>query len=243
MTVIDLTTRQSPNSPTFDVRSPTGAAPSTVQVVVLGLCGPRQTGKSTLARAVADAASGLYHDGCVLPFAEPLRQRVRSLLPRNGKIYREKDAVLADLGNRSFREAMEREGDYVRATFGRTHLVRLWRYQVENEIERRAERVAELAAEEGRAPAEAPMRLVIVADDVRTPDEAEAIRDLSGYVMELRRRGVDYGDRHDTDRRLPEACINLVWDLPSADLDEHDELLAREAGRVLHTLLRLRGLA
>ncbi len=50
----------------------------------------------------------------------------------------------------------------------------------------------------------------IVFSDVRFPNEAEAIKDLGGCIIEILRKGTDYDDSHESRMRLPENCIHFT---------------------------------
>ncbi len=50
----------------------------------------------------------------------------------------------------------------------------------------------------------------IVFSDVRFPNEAEAIKDLGGCIIEILRKGTDYDDSHESRMRLPENCIDFT---------------------------------
>lgn len=66
----------------------------------------------------------------------------------------------------------------------------------------------------------------LVIDDIRYPNEARAILDRGGRIIEIVRPGADHGDTHSSEQPLPDELVSIrlandgtVWDLHEAVLD------------------------
>lgn len=145
---------------------------------VIGLTGRAGAGKSTAAEyLVADRRAAR------LPFAAPLKRMLRLFLEDQGvglaMAHRMTDGDLKEassdlLGGRTPRSAMQTLGTEWGRGLSSTLWINAWRRAVEDR-KWKAEAFGET--------------VLIVADDVRFPDEIEAIRALSGLVVRVDRPG------------------------------------------------------
>lgn len=123
----------------------------------IGFCGPEGAGKSTAANQAADLLS------CpITPFAAPLKRMLEALGVPHANLYGtpyDKEQPLSLLCGKSARQAMQSLGtEWGRQQIADGFWLNAWRV---------------LAQQAGHA----------VADDVRYPNEAEAVRQLGGKVI------------------------------------------------------------
>lgn len=165
--------------------------------LVIGLAGPMGSGKSTAAKDLAKRA-GFE----ILPFAEPLKRMLLALGVPHRNLYgsqREKAEPLALLGGRSARDAMKTLGtEWGRELISPTLWVNAWKKSAA-----------------GR---------VIIADDVRFPNEAAAVRALGGVVIRIERPdrgerpGAETADSHASERIAFAADLTIANDGSRSDL-------------------------
>lgn len=142
---------------------------------IIGLSGLAGSGKTTLARYLADV-----HGYEIVPFAGPLKAMARAF----GLTAREmagdlKEAPCAALCGKTPRQFMQWLGtEFGRDMIGPDVWVESWKRRVD-EVAR--DTIAEYG-DIGRRP-------LVVADDVRFPNEAEAIRSVGGVVFRIERIG------------------------------------------------------
>lgn len=143
--------------------------------MIIGLCGLAGSGKTTAARHLE-----AEHGFTVLPFAGPLKRMARAF----GLTLREmagdlKEAPCDALCGRTPRQFMQWLGtEFGRQMIGEDVWVNAWRRTVR---EAHMDAIADLCDEDARAR--------IVADDVRFPNEAAAIRAMGGIVIRIERPG------------------------------------------------------
>lgn len=177
-------------------------------VVVIGLTGAAGSGKSTAAQHIVEKWSGHRR-----PFAAPLKRMLQTFLEDQGcGLAMAMRMVSGDLkevpseflGGRTPREAMQTLGTEWGRGLSSTLWVDAWKHGVE---------VAELHASAGDET------VMIVVDDVRFPNEAEAIRALGGIIVRIERPGAGLGGaagRHvseTADLGEPDMTIANVGDL------------------------------
>lgn len=141
--------------------------------MIVGFCGPIGAGKSAAAERLVE-----QHGFVRLRFAQPLKEALAGLLASAGacpdEIARMIDGDLKEhpapfLAGRTPRHAMQTLGtEWGRNCIGGDYWVSLWK---------------------ARARASLDAGLNVVADDVRFPNEAEAIRALGGPVVRIERAG------------------------------------------------------
>ncbi len=149
-----------------------------MSLVVIGVTGKAGSGKSTLARRLVDRYAAIR-----IPFAKPLKSMLLDLLEAQGLglavATRMVDGDLKEVpsevfGGRTPRHAMQTLGTEWGRALSPTFWVDAWRRSVDR------------AALEASADMR---RLVVVADDVRFPEEVAAIRALGGIVIRVDRPG------------------------------------------------------
>lgn len=148
---------------------------------IIGLYSPApQSGKSTIARHLT-----LQHGYDLLPFAQPLRAMARPLLAGLGlseqrigyHLHQDKTAIIAELGCTG-RHLLQTLGtDWGRQLIHPELWVRCW-------------------------SAQAKTRQLVVADDVRFPNEAEAVKALGGEVWKVWRPGARVNCPHASEGAL-----------------------------------------
>jgi hypothetical protein len=169
---------------------------------VIGLCGVAGSGKSTAATLLVERRGFSAR-----PFAWPLKRMLRALGVLDVALYGPREAKerpIECLGDRSARHAMQTLGDWGRGSMGEAFWVDAWRRSI---------------AGTGH----------VVADDVRFPNEAQAIRDLGGIVIGIERDGA--GDRVNPGH-ISEAVDRIVCDVVIVNNGSLDDLL-RELDRAL----------
>lgn len=138
----------------------------------IGLCGPEGAGKSTVAKMIRDSGPGAE----IVPFAAPLKRMIAALGVPHESIYGDKAAKelpLAVLGGATARHAMQTLGtEWGRRHMGDSFWLNAWIHAVYSSKAR-----------------------LVVADDVRFYNEAQAILDLGGEIICVVRSVDDYERR------------------------------------------------
>lgn len=168
--------------------------------VVAGLIGLKGCGKSTVARVFAD------HGFVIVPFSSPLKAMLASLLQARGVSAEEISRMLVGdkkesphwaLNGRSPRQAMQWLGtEWGRDLMAGTFWVDAWRDQAM------------------RHPR-------VVADDVRFPNEVEAIKAMGGTLIRIARPALVSGDTHISENLITslKADRQITNDGDLADLE------------------------
>jgi hypothetical protein len=155
---------------------------------IIGLCGPKQVGKSTYAKT--------FDDAIILSFAEPIKKMLEVILPHPGWLNRKDEPIPDFLDGVTARHLLQSLG----SAWGRESIhPNIW---------------VEVALKEARKHIG---KRTIVFDDIRFPNEAWAIRRL-GHVHEviseiihLDRKGyVQESDSHVSEAGLPKHFID-TW--------------------------------
>lgn len=179
---------------------------------VIGLTGRAGSGKTTVARHLVEV-----HRAIRLPFAKPLKSMLYHLLEMQGiglsAATRMIDGDLKEVptpafGGRTPRWAMQTLGTEWGRALSPTFWVDAWRAAVDR---------ADLEAAADMTD------VLIVADDVRFPEEAAAIRALGGIVARLERPGSGLGGEsggHPSETTdIGEVSVAIVNDGSLPDLD------------------------
>ncbi len=183
---------------------------------LIGLCGPKECGKSTVSKDLARLLLGLKPHQQLHPsqsvrrlrFAGAVKAMLRALGLSEAQVDGDKKETPSELlGGKTPREAMQSLG----TEWGRDLVSPdLW--------------------------CNATMQLVddspddvIVIDDVRFDNEAAAIRARGGYVIEIFRAGTSYNSEHASEAGLPRALI----DVSVPNNDHPTETVLRVAAYVL----------
>jgi hypothetical protein len=145
--------------------------------IVIGFAGPAGAGKTTAARVMTD-----LHGAVRLPFAAPMKRMLRVFLEDQGvdpeTALRMTDGDLKEvptpyLGGATPRRAMQTLGTEWGRGLSPTLWVDAWRRSIDRCL----------------AVADGLESVPVVADDLRFPEEAAAIRDLGGVVVRTERPG------------------------------------------------------
>lgn len=159
--------------------------------MILAFTGPKTVGKTTLGTALAEA---LDIPVVVLSFAEPLRRMLSALGVDHTALYVEKEAPIRGIG-KSGRELLQSLG----TEWGRSMVhPEIWLWAMDKQIGRAR----------ANAMANGETDLLILIDDCRFANEAEYIGSRGGYVLGLRRQGVDYTGEHITERPISAQLIH-----------------------------------
>jgi hypothetical protein len=147
---------------------------------VIGLYSPAPgSGKSTIATCLED------YSYSVVPFAGSLKGMVRMLLVELGytparatEMIKQKDLVVPGINIR-MRTLMQTLGtEWGRNTLDQDFWINCWKEKVKS------------------------CGSLVVADDVRFPNEAAAIREMGGEIWKIIRPGVENGENHSSEGRL-----------------------------------------
>lgn len=149
-----------------------------------GFCGPSWSGKTTAARMLANILR-TYYASIILPFAASLKETAVEL-GWDGKKDERGRRLLQLLGT-----------ECVRDCIGEDVWVDLWRSRV-------AEIVQWFVV---------PDRIVVIADDVRFPNEAQTIRRAGGWIISREHNCSDGSDM------IGEACHRSEVGLPPELID------------------------
>ena len=173
---------------------------------VIGLSGLAGSGKTTLARLLSE-----NYGYQVISFAGPLKAMARAfgLTPREmaGDL---KESPCVALCGRTPRQFMQWLGtEFGREMIGQNIWVEAWRRRVE---EAHLDAIADQC--------DATAKALIVADDVRFPNEAEAIRSMGGIVIRIERYGAgsSSGSGHASESMSIECDMIITNDGGEADL-------------------------
>ncbi|KAF1045625.1 deoxynucleotide monophosphate kinase family protein [Xylophilus sp.] len=162
--------------------------------MLIGIAGPKRSGKTTLAEGLCQVF-GLEH----LSFAGPIRAFVASILGWSlNELEASKEEQVTWLDGITPRQMMQTVG----TEWGRQMVHdQLW--------------VRSMLA---RIPDEGG-----VISDVRFENEAKAILDMGGVVIQLSRPGTGAGDGHASEVPLPDDCVTHRW---ANDGSAHDLIAA-----------------
>jgi energy-coupling factor transporter ATP-binding protein EcfA2 len=170
--------------------------------ILVGLAGPKGCGKSTITGHLGRLVSGVkerdehrrrhpqrFFGFEHLRFAGPIKDMLRALGLTEAQVDGdEKELPCALLGGETPRRAMQRLGDW-----GRSIDPNLWVNVTMAKVDAFKDRF-------------------IVIDDVRFANEAEAIWERGGYIIELRRDGATYNPEHTSEVGLPRELIHTSFD-------------------------------
>ena len=170
----------------------------TLHPPVIGLyAGASQSGKTTAALLIQDIIAG-RHASRIVSFAEPLKLATAAFLEALGLsdveatryVFEDKDVKIPHLG-RTGREFLVKLGtDCGREFVDPLCWVNRWKVHANDCLK---------------------ARKAVVCDDVRTPDEARAVREFGGVIIEVRRpsrTGIRHTDPR-TEGLLP-GCTNYM---------------------------------
>jgi hypothetical protein len=135
--------------------------------MLIGITGKKMQGKSTAASRLIHAHGFALHN-----FADPLKNMLKAIGLTDAQLYgAEKEIPIDRLGGLTPRHAMQTLGaEWGRDQMGAGFWVKTW-----------------TRTKPGGH---------IVADDVRFPNEAEAIKSLGGYIVRVIRPGMESEDSH-----------------------------------------------
>ena len=157
--------------------------------MILGLCGPKDSGKSTLAELLKT-----QHQFKRIALADPIKEMCLTLVTYQGCSRGQgirmfwgdlKEVPSAYLGGRTPRHAMQTLGtEWGRKTINWDFWKNVWHNKVQQELDQ------------------------IVVDDVRFENEVQAIRNFGGKVIRIMRKGTTIG-LHSSEREYEK--INCDW--------------------------------
>lgn len=166
---------------------------------IIGLAGPAGVGKSTLAKRIA-ADSDLALRGVrvrVMSFADPLRDMLRALGVPEGNLsgpLAAKEQACAELCGATARRAMQLLGTEWGRKLSPDLWIAAWRRRLHETEEQ-----------------------VVVIDDVRFGNEADAIHAAGGVVLALKRGEIGYSCAHASEVGLDAMHIDATLNLSVAD--------------------------
>lgn len=173
---------------------------------VIGLCGPEGAGKSTVAKHIRGS-----YGGEIIPFASPLKTMLEALGVPRPNLYgtpEEKELPLEILGGKSARWAAQSLGtEWGRNLIHPDLWVNAWMSKTK----------------QSSCP-------IVVADDLRFPNEAESVRELNGLIICIVRRSCELPDR-----RAAHAS-QRYWEIQANYTIENNGNL-RELGRNIDRLV------
>lgn len=184
--------------------------------MILGLAGPIGVGKTTLAQQLGQR--GFVR----VPFAEAIREEVLAKFPRTLRAHLlSKDEQLVFLTDAEwldrvsralltktdpfFRAILQEMGTEVRRADDPDYWVKRWTERVRG-LER------------------------AVADDMRFPNECQAVRDLGGWLIKVERAGYERRDGHESERALDDW---KDWDMVVKNDGGLDQLTETASGLAL----------
>lgn len=162
---------------------------------MIGLTGAQGAGKSTLANLLV--LQGAFR----IPFAAALKRMLEEV---GVDVSDEaKDTPSPLLGGKTPRDAMKTLGtEWGRHCIDDNIWIRIWK----NRVERRSSQSG-------------PGQILIVADDVRFPNEADAIRRMGGIVVRVDRMGrVKNTSEHESESHVLEPDVAIRNDGPPEDM-------------------------
>lgn len=171
------------------------------QVKIIAFAGPKGAGKTTFAKVFVSRGAVRTR------FADVLKRMLLQLpgITEDHVDGSKKEVPLESYGGRTARDLMVWLGEGLRELCGSDIWVRLWQDVVKN----------------------LPNRTIVV-DDLRYENEAKAIHELGGVVMEIRRSGTQYNPSQGSERGLPSSCVDLVVN-PGEGLSRAQEKAAKLA--------------
>jgi hypothetical protein len=160
--------------------------------MIIGICGLKSSGKSTLARLLCDRKGFVR-----LPFAAPSRDMLHALLLYQGASYVTIDRILnGDLkeepseyfNGRTYRHVIQTLGtEWGRDLIDDNLWVSAWSRKVDHYFH-------------------------VVVDDLRFLTEAIAIQERKGIVIRIERDGTDVGDQHRSETEMRSIRHNYTID-------------------------------
>ena len=201
-----------------DPRRVQGAPLCRIEPKIIGICGPKGAGKSSLAKAI-----GEHVETRRIRFAKPLKEMVATLLQECGFTRSEsweavdgamKGSPIADLpGQPTARHLLQTIG----TEWGRKHIgEEVW---------------AQIGADKAaRATQDGAWGVV---DDLRFPNEARMLRDRGAYIVEVRREGYDYSTEHASEGGIhparPDVIVENVGSIGNLALSAHSLIVTLQA--------------
>lgn len=148
--------------------------------MIIGIAGPKGVGKTTVAKAIVKTV-----EGRVMSFADPIRDMMDALMMHTGipnvadYLHRDKDRAIPQLQGRNMRYLMQTLGtEWGRVLVG----TNLW---------------TDLAAARARK-----YEGLVIFDDVRFPSEVAMIEREGGFIIGLKRSGIEYEMTHASEEPL-----------------------------------------
>jgi hypothetical protein len=188
---------------------------------VIGIVGFKRSGKDTFAQALRDVFDG---SSARIAFADQLRKAAAVTYGVDAGIFTDdarKDSMCPEW-NITYRQMLINLGEAMRGV-DPAQWVKLWR--------RTVEAIPSIwTGDHDDGPVTRQLDMLIVAPDVRHLNEAEAIREMGGALVRVRRSTVVW-DGNPTENRLADYPFDYVVD-NNADFDH----LRSEAHRVLADL-------
>lgn len=173
--------------------------------MIIGLTGLAGSGKSEVAYALRNVAKTT-----TIPFAGPLKSMLKAVGFTDAQLYGdEKSVPLPQFGGRTPRQMMQWLGtEWGRELVDDQIWITLWKK----------------AVSEAKTP-------LVIADDVRFPNELNAIREMGGVVWRIERPGV-VAMGHESEVHIPRMRVDAVIHNTSTLFE-----LRQEADYHLHALV------
>ncbi len=159
---------------------------------LIAICGPKGSGKTTVADRLIEQRRFLSR-----PFAATLKTMLLSMGLTYDQVYGdEKEKPIDWLGGVTARHCMQTLGtEWGRKLIADDLWVRVWKQRISN------------------------LTSHVVVDDLRFPNEAEAVRELGGTIWRVERPGFEHSSEHESEKHVIEAGTTLLNDGTIEDLN------------------------
>lgn len=169
--------------------------------IIIGLCGKAGSGKGEVAKIISKKVPSI-----IIPFAKALKEMAKSFGWDGQK----------DEKGRKFLQLL---GTNIGRAYNPNYWVDLWKKEASNALEARVP--PKYPESEWGSPASPRRYTIIIADDVRFDNEAEAIHSLGGSIVKIEGRQYDLGDNatHASEQGISPGLID--WHIDNNGSLEH----------------------
>lgn len=186
---------------------------------VIGIIGEQRAGKSTVAELIRVR---LISDYTILPFAMYLKDMINALIDLEP--YPSKEQTATALNNKTLRHAMQTLGtEWGRDCMGDDFWVNRWKLHIARYLNKNCFR-------DGRRNRH---DINIIADDVRFLNEANAIKEMGGMIIEVKKPGTT--DPEFNENTAHESEVEWRYVQPDIIIENHGTI--EELGYMLADLV------